>query len=389
MTQKRKRNSDPPPRPTSHEIDTSKPTAIFQPSKGRKYTLSLALPGSIIANAQSHELKTFLAGQIARALAVFCVDEIVLFEDGPPVAKAWNSAASNGMFNSQPLDNSPKPSDSTYLLMHILSYLETPPHLRRSLFLPHPDLAKAGILPSLDMPHHLRAHEWCQYREGVTLGAETNGTMPQTEDHHEKKKKKKKRKTSEEETSTTASPTTLVSAGLPVPVTIPASIPANTRVTLKFSSRQAPTDLQSVSQAAEAVSPSDPREEAGYYWGYSIRPAPSLSTVLTECPFEGGYDLTFGTSERGVPLTSITSALTSSIPEFNHLLLVFGGVAGLEAAVKADSELVEMGVKEPEKLFDYWVNLVEGQGSRTIRTEEAVWLGLMGLREVVRSKGVA
>ncbi len=35
-------------------------------SEGRDYTVSLALPGSILENAQSPELRTYLAGQIAR-----------------------------------------------------------------------------------------------------------------------------------------------------------------------------------------------------------------------------------------------------------------------------------------------------------------------------------
>ena len=51
---------------------------------GRSYTISLALPGSIIDNAQSAELRTSLAGQIARAAAVFNIDEVVVFnEQGP------------------------------------------------------------------------------------------------------------------------------------------------------------------------------------------------------------------------------------------------------------------------------------------------------------------
>ena len=51
---------------------------------GRSYTVSLALPGSIIGNAQSAELRTYLAGQIARAAAVFNIDEVVVFnEQGP------------------------------------------------------------------------------------------------------------------------------------------------------------------------------------------------------------------------------------------------------------------------------------------------------------------
>jgi len=40
---------------------------------GRHHTLSVALPGSILDNAQSPELRTYLAGQIARACVVFQV----------------------------------------------------------------------------------------------------------------------------------------------------------------------------------------------------------------------------------------------------------------------------------------------------------------------------
>lgn len=49
--------------------------------KGRSYTLSIALPASILRNAQSNELRTYLAGQIGRAACVFNVDEIVIFND--------------------------------------------------------------------------------------------------------------------------------------------------------------------------------------------------------------------------------------------------------------------------------------------------------------------
>ncbi|KAL3616859.1 hypothetical protein CASFOL_039253 [Castilleja foliolosa] len=43
-------------------------------------TLSIALPGSIIDNAQSLELATRLAGQIARAATIFRIDEVVIFD---------------------------------------------------------------------------------------------------------------------------------------------------------------------------------------------------------------------------------------------------------------------------------------------------------------------
>lgn len=42
-------------------------------TSGREYTVSVALPGSILDNAQSPELRTYLAGQIARACVIFQV----------------------------------------------------------------------------------------------------------------------------------------------------------------------------------------------------------------------------------------------------------------------------------------------------------------------------
>lgn len=262
-------------------------------------------------------------------------------------------------------------------MAHVLSYLETPPHLRRELFPMHQNLRTAGTLPSLDMPHHIRANEWCEYREGVTIPAEDYGAYEQAPEKSTKKKKSKKQGEDSE------SAFTLVNTGLPEPVRVSnVSIPPHTRLTLKFNS-------ENPSDGAGPVAPSAPREEAGYYWGYSIRRCPSLSTVFTECPFDGGYDLSFGTSERGTPLADVLRK-SDDIPQHRHLLLVFGGVAGLETAAKADNELVSKGIGPAEvgDLFDYWVNVLPGQGSRTIRTEEAVWLGLMGLRQVAVEKGI-
>lgn len=181
------------------------------------------------------------------------------------------------------------------------------------------------------------------------------------------------------------------------------------RVTLQFESEKEPRGWPHLSAEqilelpAKVVPASVPRTNDGYYWGYDVRMAPSISAVLTECPYrdadkpedEQGYDCVVGTSERGVPLSSIlpeTSSkrnqkhdddTTAKLPrKFKHLLLVFGGVQGLEPAVANDPE-IDLPKDRAHELFDHWVNLVPGQGSRTIRTEEAVWLGLMGLRDYV------
>ena len=55
----------------------------------------MALPGSILDNAQSAELRTYLAGQVARALAVFSIDEVVVFSDDKDQSKEGNSQLVN------------------------------------------------------------------------------------------------------------------------------------------------------------------------------------------------------------------------------------------------------------------------------------------------------
>ncbi|TVY33410.1 putative methyltransferase [Lachnellula subtilissima] len=339
-------------------VDTSKPTAIFQPSKGRDWTVSVALPGSIISNCQTHELRTSMAGHVARALAVFCVDEVIIFSDGNSKnpAKRHHNRTHSYAHQADPSQNEyTGDKDPDHFLFHLLNYLETPAHLRRLLFPMHPNLRTAGTLPSIDLPHHLRPDEWCPYREGVTLaGADENGTF--------------------------------VEAGLRIPVTVEQQIPEKNRVTLKFEPGAEAASKDATAQVirAEAVNPAEPREESGYYWGYNVRKAGCLSDVFTECTYDGGYDITLGTSERGIDVEKLYSGdEEQKVGNFKHLLIVFGGVAGLEVAVKNDGELQKLGVVEAKDVFDRWVNVCPGQGSRTIRTEEAIWIGLMGLRRLV------
>ncbi|RJE24841.1 methyltransferase activity [Aspergillus sclerotialis] len=374
------------------DLFTSKPSAVFTPSGGRSHTLSVAIPGSIIANAHSIEQKTLLAGAIARALAVFCVDEVVVFDDDETHTSNYHDddtdyespiTKPNHLLSgtAPPSKGYTAYSDPSHFLAHLLSYLETPPYLRKHLFPMHPNLRTAGLLPSLDMPHHLRANEWCDYREGIVVstnieqgnGTQGTGTKMSKSHHHN----------NANHTNHNRSPGgrrgSIVDTGLSQKVVLPdISLPEHARVTVRFS--------PGGPDQAEPVHPSTPRAEAGYYWGYYVRRCRSLSDVFTECPFDGGYDLSFGTSERGAPVSDVLDEDPRSLPEYKHLLVVFGGVAGIEAAIRNDHQLREMiHPTDAGKLFDYWVNLLPGQGSRTIRTEEAVWLGLTSLRGLVES----
>lgn len=124
------------------------------------YTISIALPGSILDNAQSPELRTYLAGQIARSAAIFNVNEIIIFDE---VGKG--GMTTEGNFGG--IGKNSKTSNCNVQLARILQYLECPQYLRKSFFPVHEDLKYAGLLNPLDSVHHYRSEDDADYREGV------------------------------------------------------------------------------------------------------------------------------------------------------------------------------------------------------------------------------
>ena len=340
-------------------------------NKPRYSTLSIALPGSVVSNCQTRELKTQLVGQIARACAVYHVDEIIVFDD-----KLAEERNDRGYFRNKNRDGKRreheqkevekkeddkegakeeakegakeehrptfKRSEPHTFMARVLQYCECPQYLRRQFFPMHPDLQFTGLLSPLDSPHHVRAEERSKYREGVVM--DRKGTKG-----------------------------SLVNCGIKNrPVEIDRVLMPNVRVTVEL-------DVKVYGSAGKifgkVVSPAAPREDDGTYWGYTTRLAPSINAVFDECPFEGGYDLKIGTSERG----DITvDDKDFSLPKFQHSLIVFGGVSGIEECMDADETLKVPG-SQSRSLFDLWVNTCPYQGSRTIRTEEAVLISLCRL----------
>ncbi|KAM4696058.1 uncharacterized protein WCC33_014786 [Rhinophrynus dorsalis] len=306
---------------------------MMKSAKGRSYTVSVALPGSIMDNAQSPKLRTYLAGQIARACAIYCVDEIVVFDESGEGAKSVE-----GDF-----DGVKKKGQACVQLARILQYLECPQYLRKNFFPNHPDLQFAGLLNPLDSPHHLRINEELEYREGVVLNRPTKPNKG-----------------------------SFVNCGLLKEVQIDKQLQAGIRVTVRLH----PEKTEEKVRKGVVVSPQHPRTEAGLYWGYKVRLASCLSAVFTECPFQDGYDLTIGTSERG------SNAETVTLPEFRHAIIVFGGLQGLEASVDSDQNL---DIEEPSVLFNHYLNTCPGQGSRIIRTEEAILISLAVLKPKIQA----
>ncbi|PSC74008.1 methyltransferase C9orf114-like protein isoform X2 [Micractinium conductrix] len=310
---------------TKRKLDAEDGPAAAAAPAGRTYTLSIAVAASCIENAQNLELATLLAGQIARAAAIFNVDEVVVLDDSPDKAPGRVSAAAA-------------------LFARVLQFMETPQYIKKALIPMHPDLKYAGMLPPLDAPHHLRSTEWGPFREGVVRrSAPGEGSW--------------------------------LDVGLDRDAHIPQAVKQGVRVTLAMGEQPTVTTAggQQVLQAALAL-PTDPRERAGLYWGYLTRMAPSLAALREQCPFSGGYDLVVGTSERGEQ----TAPCALSLGSFRHALVVFGGPQGLEYALQND-ELAARHA-EPSTLFDRYLNTCFDQGSRTIRSEEAILISLAFLQ---------
>jgi len=322
--------------------DSSRPSALkmLRPKAGRSHTLSVALPASIIDNCQSFELKAVMVGQIARALTIYAVDEVVLYEDQVDAPKSKDSeGVSKGMA----------------FFVRNLQYLETPQYLRRQLLPEHPDLKKVGLLAPLDAPHHLRKQEKLAYREGAVMNKDASNYPAAPDDE---------------------SVGCWVNCGIDAPVWVSGEdIPPATRVTVRLQGKIAGKPDEDDGDGfyrGVAVDPREPTLKLGLYWGYQTRIATTLRAAFEECAYEGGYDLTIGTSERGETLGM------SKIAKFKHLLIVFGGVGGLEDAVVDGTSGYETATA-PSELFNRYMNVCPNQTSRTIRTEEALMITLAAL----------
>ncbi|OEL36729.1 putative methyltransferase C9orf114 [Dichanthelium oligosanthes] len=250
-----------------------------------KPTVSIAVAGSIIDNAQSLELATLLAGQIARAATVFRIDEVVVFDSTPALE---NGSAGDGE------------ESGARFLVRILEYLETPQYLRRRLFPMHKNLKYVGLLPPLDAPHHVRKHEWSEFREGYISPGAVGVTLEGDR-----------------------SKGTLVDVGLSKNVLVEQILEPGKRVTVAMGTNR---DLTTAC-VRKVVPPSIPREEMGSYWGYKVRYASNLSGVLKNSPYKG---------------------------------------------------------KHANDVFTSYLNTCPNQGSRTIRTEEALLISLQYFQDPIR-----
>lgn len=315
------------------ENETKKEESEQKIKKRNISTITIAIPGSILDNAQSAELRTYLAGQIARAACIYKVDEIVVFDDKGEITESEKKKVRTDEVLGEG-------RICCLQLVRILQYLECPQYLRKHFFPIHKDLQYAGVLNPLDAPHHLRQQDVSLYREGVVSN-----------------KPVKTGKGSQ------------VNIGLLNEVRVDKVLMPGLRVTVKIPPNQEnPKKMKGI-----IVSPTEPRSETGIYWGYSVKLAKNLSEVFKKCSYKEGYDLTIGTSDKGASIDKISPKSL----KYDHALIVFGGLSGLEAALEVDPDLPD---EDPSSVFHEYLNICPQQGSRTIRTEEALLLALAELR---------
>jgi len=231
------------------------------------------------------------------------------------------------VYQDNPKANQAKDAD---LIVLLLNYLETPQYLRKQRFKLESNLQFAGILQPLRTPHHplsgntrdLKAGE---YREGVILSKDKEAF--------------------------------LVDIGIEQSAVLrETQYSIGDRLTLQIVNVGSRIEVQAAS-----------REDLPLYWGFKVRGEKrSFGQVLAEKSF----DLKIATAKTGDKFMDIAIEMERKWLNSQHILVAFGAPSrGLHEIAK------EEGLKL-EEMVDFIVNTIPGQGTATVRTEEALLASL-------------
>ncbi len=212
------------------------------------------------------------------------------------------------------------------LIATLLSYMETPQYLRKHLFGLRPELQYAGILPPLRTPHHpllgrIRDLRLGEYREGVAVSKAKEGMF--------------------------------VDIGVEKSAILwHAQSALGKRLTVK---------VTGIADQVEAQIAD--RNEISEYWGYAVSVERRSVIKLLE---KGDYDLAIATSKFATRFQDAVGNLEQRWLKANRMLVLFGApTRGLHEIVK------DVGANLND-LVDFVLNMVPGQGTETVRTEEAL-----------------
>jgi predicted SPOUT superfamily RNA methylase MTH1 len=230
-------------------------------------SLSVLLPNSIVSEVSDLQQKTIRMGFIGRALAIFRIGNIILYDDNDPHTK--------------------NPAVEAKLVATLLRYVETPQYLRKLLFPMENNLRYAGLLPPLRTPHHPLGGEKIKlgdYREAVVVQSDKHGSV--------------------------------LEIGLREKGVTSERLKVGRRLTIKL--------VEYLDKGRVAVQPFA-REQAGEYWGFEVGLAKTLADALKDLK----ADYVVGTSRYGKNLYEAVRGIESSNPM--RVAVAFGGpYAGLQ-----------------------------------------------------------
>ena len=285
----------------------------YVPPLKRRWKLTVAVPCSFVADVPHLREKTSRLGFLGRALGIFRVDEVVIYTDLPA-----GESASQGRF-----------------IASVLSYMETPQHLRKHLVQMNPELRFVGILPPLRTPNHpvsprlsdLKAGD---VREGVVTEANTQISR--------------------------------VDLGVGSLAEIPAGLHHGTRVSVQ---------IRGV--APKIVAELIDRSRIDIYWGFRV----TLKNLpLGRLIQESGSDMVIATSRLGEKVNAVLEQLRTSITGASSVLLAFG------SPKRGLSEIIAQEGMRLSTVAAFTVNFVPDQGTQSVRTEEAVYSALTFLNAI-------
>lgn len=213
-----------------------------------KKTISILLPASLVADSSDMQSKTQKIGQVGRALALFKIQKVCVYNDDEP--KVHNQ------------------KHETELMTTLLQYMETPQYLRKFLFTHSSLLHYAGILPPLRTPHHPLEDK------KATVGSFREGVVVESGDK------------------------SVIEIGLRKKALVDKKLEVGTRVTLEL------TEVSDEGVSAEIVDQSKITE----YWGYRVLKAKSLIGGLNVIK----ADYRLGTSRFGNPLYAVIKDIKDS-----------------------------------------------------------------------------
>lgn len=121
----------------------------FEDTPKRSFSLDVLMPSSITREVPHLREKTFRLGLIARFLAAFRVERLLVYHEES------------------------KDEENAGFIKEIMDYLNTAPYLRKRLFPLKPSLRYAGLLPPLNIPVHPEGAEVSErhFREGLVISS--------------------------------------------------------------------------------------------------------------------------------------------------------------------------------------------------------------------------